>query len=88
VAIAEVDPFTNSRGSVNVVIIRANVVITTSLHDTSEGRAGKSQESQSVDHFEKLKGFFWCLIEKLGKFKRVKILKKDEEQIVMAGPRD
>lgn len=55
VAVTDVDPFTNSRG-------RVNVVSTTSLHHTGEGGAGKSQESQSVDHFEKLKSFFLYLI--------------------------
>lgn len=50
VALALVAPFLNSRG-------RLDVVSTTSLHDTSEGRAGKGEESQSVDHFERLKDF-------------------------------
>jgi hypothetical protein len=38
--------------------VRADEISTTSLHDTGEGRAGKRQKSQSVDHFEELKVFF------------------------------
>lgn len=58
VALALVAPFLNSRGT-----FRVDVVSTTSLHDTSEGRARKGEESQSVDHFERLKVFL-CLIRK------------------------
>lgn len=59
VALALGAPFLNSRG-------RADVVSTTSLHDTGEGRAGKSQESHSVDHFERLKVFLCLITRNLG----------------------
>ena len=71
--LALVAPFLNSRG-------RADVVSTTSLHDTSKGRAGKGEGSQSVDHFERLKDFFVLDEKRLAKFKRVRILQRDGEK--------
>jgi hypothetical protein len=77
VAVRLVNPFTNSRGG-SGSRVRANVVGTASLHNAGEGRAGKSQESQGVDHFEELKVFLVLDNKKIERFKRVKILKRDE----------
>lgn len=57
VALALLAPFLSRR-------VRVDGLNTTSLHDTSEGRARKGEESQSFDHFERLKGVFLCLIRK------------------------
>lgn len=61
VALALVAPFLNSRTGWVGVVSRTgwvDVVSITRLHDTSEGRAGKGEESHNVDHFERLKVFF------------------------------
>lgn len=51
--------------------------VTTDLHDTGKGRAGESQKSNRLDHFEKLKSLSWK--KELRKIKRASVVKRRKE---------